>query len=513
MTSNKSLGFNLLELMVVIVILAIIMSVAVIKYASYSRRAEIMSAYSSAKAVEAAIFRKINIQDYALSSSDISSFNLDSVVQKNVKYFASINIVDAAVTSPSTSLPAIVLAEITKSIPISNIIAHAKYDLTATCRLIDNKPAQWFNIFYYLPSADPSKQQISSTIIGIGAKLDCMPSTYQKILCSEGSYSKDGTCVVCTALTGAIKPCSSTSDTTCVNGATQVGSNCKCNTGTYWGGSACSTCTPLTGSAGTVQACSDTSDAICIGGTIKSDNTCSCGANKYWNGSSCTSCTSAITTGCDPVTGGATSCGTGYKLSGISGAVGTTCVIISCTNTAVASCNASGIPTSCNDGYFLTGPSGVSGTTCSKCPSGCSACTSSSNCTACTQGNSLHNNLCYPPCDSTCQTYCALEPVNGTIINGYCAFCQQSNPNCSGPRQCPSNYAGTKFIYSATYKMCILDCSVYPGTTYRPSGGGGQSNCMYNVCPFGCTWCSNPTTCTQCGKGFITNGTKCSLPF
>lgn len=511
MTNNETSGFNLIELMIVIVILAITISVAVVKYADYSRRVEIASAYSSAKALEAAIIRKISIKDSPLSNTDKASFNLNSVAQKNIKYFASINVVDAAITSPSTSLPATVLAEITKSIPISNIVAHAKYDLTATCRLIADKPAQWFNIFYYLSSNDSTKQQISSTLIGVGAKLDCMPSTYQKILCPDTSYTNGGACVACTPLSGAIKPCSSTSDTTCVSGATQIGNNCKCNTGTYWDGTACSSCTPLTGPAGTVQACGDTSDATCIGGTTKTGNTCSCGTNQYWNGSACTNCT-ALTGSSGtvrPCSGSSdASCSAGTIKSGNAcvcasgqywnGSACTSCTSLTGPAGSVQACSASG-DSSCLGGAVKSG---------STCSCGTNQYWNGTACTICTPltGPTGSVQACSTSGNSSC--------LGGTIRSGNTCSCG-TNQNWNGS-SCVTSCGSNQYLNGTS---CV-SCTPLTGSsgTVQACTATGDATCIGgtvrsgNVCSCnnGSNWDGNKCTkALLCPSGSIMNGNAC----
>ena len=503
MTNNETSGFNLIELLIVIVILAIVISVAVVKYANYSRRVEIASVYSSAKALEAAIIRKINIKDSALSKTDIASFNLNSVRLKNIKYFASINVVDATDPDnpPSTSLPAAVLAEITKSIPISNIIAHAQYDLTDTCRLIANKPAKWFNIFYYLSSNDSTKQQISSTMIGVGVKLDCMPSTYQKTLCPDASYSKGGACVACTPLSGAIKPCSGTSDASCVSGATQIGNYCKCNTGTYWDGTACSPCTPLTGPAGTVQACSDTGDATCIGGTIQTGNTCGCGTNQYWNGSACTTCT-ALTGPAGSVqhcSGSSdTRCSAGTIKSGNTcvcaggqywnGSVCTACP-------ANATCNNNNI--NCNSGYTLSGNVCIAA-----CPTNCISCTSPTKCTTCQTGYYIKNGAC-----SACPSYATC--IDGISFSCYPVGFTRGTDSCTCAAGAniilPGHTGGWSQVSQPMCALCLsgtmsssinsMNCTTCPANTFAP-GPTMQDMGGYYISISG-----GSTECTPCPPG------------
>ena len=504
MTNNENPGFNLIELMIVIVILAVTISVAAVKYAYYIRRVEIVSAYSSAKAVEAAIIRTISNKDSPLSNSDKASFNLNFVAQKNSKYFASINVVDAANIPPDPALPDTVLAEINKSVPTSNIIAYAQYNLQPTCSLIANKPAKWFIIFYYLSSNDSTKQEISSTFIGVGAKLDCMPSTYQKTLCPETTYSKDGACVACTTLTGpagSVQACSTSGDSSCLGGTIRSGNTCICGPNQYWNGSACTNCTSLTGPAGSVQACTTSSDSSCLGGTIKSGNTCSCGTNQNWNGSSCvTSCganqywNGSACIPCTILTGPSgiiSPCSLGSDASCINGSiqVNNSCVCPSgstFTNNYCINCTAGGanryfstITGSCE---FCTGANYSTGSACLACTDGCSRCSPTTNnppnnCIRCFPGYTLSNGIC------SCPTGSYSVPSTPASPQAQCRHCpQQGCTACTSLNNCIQCSSS----YTLSNGRCIFNC---PSPTV-PSVNNNSCVTPPRICYAICSCCT-----------------------
>ena len=440
----KSKAFNLIELMIVIVILAIAISVAVVKYANYIRRAEISAAYSSAKAVEAAIIRTIHNKDAPLSDTDIAAFNVESVKTKNSKYFASINVVSAAINQQITGLPDVVLAEITKSVPASDIVAYASYDLTNTCRIIADKPAQWFNIIYYL------SQEISSTVIGVGAKLDCMPATYQTILCPDGSYSSNQkTCISCTPLTGATIPCTDTEDAKCAPGSTKFGNECRCNSGTYLNGNVCQACTALTGA---VISCTNTADARCAPGSTKFGNECRCNSGTYLNSNVCQACTA--------LTGAIIPCTTTSDTRCVSGAT---------RNGTVCSCGA--------NQYF----DGSECHNCSVIPN-CVACSSPTSCTNCNSG--FHPNTNGTACIQNCIA------TQYQDANGACQSCDSSCATCfgSGSNQCLSCNSG-----SLTNGTCSIACP--PGSV---TGGRGRNTNVPNCsCPDN-SYYWNGSSCIPC---------------
>ena len=145
------------------------------------------------------------------------------------------------------------------------------------------------------------------------------------------------------------------------------------------------------------------------------------------------------------------------KCSACSGATYLDTTTVSCKNcpTGASACSSSTVVSQCQTGYYLTQNSMF----CLSCPANCNSCPSSNTlCSACATGYYLNASLCYP---------CSL-------------------PNC------------TSCSYS-TKQVCLV-CS----TAFFLSSG------TCKACPNNCNKCSSATTCTTCAQNYYLNAGTCT---
>ena len=530
-------GFNLIELMVVLTILAGVTAASVIKYKDYSTRAGVSNVTNYAETIKAKIMLYYADQEDFPPASQAA--DLQTIDVNNKKYIANIVYVKGL-----TGLPTNVTNNIGDT---SNVLGFVELDFdpsflpssttttttTTTTTLPDSAK------IYFVATLN-SDQEVQWNQFSVGMQQQYSPKGYAQVC--PGNQVASGSSSVCDCnYDGSTYKSSSDCLQKPINSVlnpTKTGYSC--NPGFF--GYDCSPCVLPAGAAscdpttGNVASCNagygmvSGSCTACAAGYYSTAVTTApciqCAANQYSAGGAdtchncptgCTTCSSS--TSCSGCTaGGGTS---GYGLSG------TSCTQCSsnqfstgtdacqkCPNGCV-SCSHSGSCNKCitgsgTSGYGLSGGSctqcssnqySTTGTDgCQTCPNGCTTCSSATSCSGCTAGGGTSG---YGLSGTSC-TQCSSNQYS-TGTSG-CQTCQNGCTTCSSANSCSTCTAGSG---TSGYGISGTSCTQCAANQYSTGTGGCQT------CPTGCTACSSANSCSGCKAGggtssYGVSGTSCT---
>ncbi len=333
--------------------------------------------------------------------------------------------------------------------------------------------------------------------------------------CKDGYYKdKDNKC----------QPCSTTANVaTCAEPP-------KDSTGAYISGSTTQIKTCVAGS----YASDVCTSAISGCKTFLSPNKCKeCVDGYYLDNYVCTACTSPCAKCTKSSTGTVTCslCQAGYYYDTATSSckncidgcavctTGTSCTTCKpkyyATGSTCTACGANQGPLDCNcpANYFWDKTS----TDCSKCPDGCSVCSTSDTCTTCFSNFYMDNGVCKAALGNNCDTAHPMGTCRTCIASAYYRATDNTCNDCSIIPNCLTCDSNTKCTTCATgYFVDGGNCTACPTNLTNCDACSSATLCdqcktgyywntttlKCDACMSGCTACSNPTNCMRCGPGF-----------
>ena len=527
--TKKLTGFNLVELMIVLSILALITTLAITNYISYSKKAAVTSASTLADNIKSRVMLYYTDQEQfpSLANGNATeiknSFNV-SVLDANTKKYVS-NTEFYSFSDASTPL---LPPSITSQLSISaTILGYIKIDLNPAQHL-STDPAVTAQIFLVASeisnsvslNALPEKAvsmsydtphlvltasnpqigtQITWTTFSVGIAHQFIPQGATPA-CSGNQILQSGNCAPCAAGSYAsINPEGINICAPCELGtssATAGAALCTpCNVGTYTpavGSTSCTncgtgiaTCDPTNGAAitcisstattsysliGPSGVAGTTCNATCSGATFKLNNACqACPSN-------CTACTSTVCSSCIIGYYGSNCSSSTSSCTGVMFGSGVTATCTTCPSQAICS---SGAITGCQPGYY--------GPNCSSSISSCAGIMSGSGVTA------------------TC-TACPTHAIcSGGTITG-CQF-GYYDPNCSSSiSSCAGIMSGSGV--TATCTACPIHAICSGGTITGCQTGYYDMNCSSSTssCAGVMSGSGVTATCNACPTHAICSG-------
>ena len=546
-------GFNLIELMIVIVILASLIAAGVVKYNSYSKRAGIITAANYMDGMKAKVTLYLANNNDTPPDDMSSQINIGLLDSNTKKYISNISY-----SKGSSGLP----NNITVNINNATVLAYVAADFTSSIATSSTTPSR---IYYVASIGNSASSEVSWSCYTQGLDTDSIPQSCKTT--GSGSGGCGGTtrwngssCVSC--LTGAT--CSGGIITVCPSGfygtncATAVSSctgyvngtgeqatcvtpcpanaNCSgglitsCKSG-YYGdgcGTQCAGIISGTWPNVTCQPCS--ANAVCNNGAISgcqagyygSACTSQCqgtisgawpslvctpcsGSTPYWNGTSCQGCPSH----CNCSGGVVSGCQAGYYGSNCStqcqGTISGTWPSLVCTpcsgstpywnGTSCAACPTNA--TSCSNGSITGCNAGYYGSTCtSQCQGTISGTWPNLVCTPCTGSTPYWNG-----------TSCAVCPANAVCSNGSITGCNAgyygSNCSSSYSSSCSTGYitgSGVTAVCNSCPTHAICSNGTITGCQSKYYGTGCASYCGGTSY---LTGTGTTATCNSCSSGYI----------